>query len=528
MVGRTPGGNAGSSLTKAWSKRASTVSPTTRLSSSEVDHHARLGIDRPAEGHLQRVGVPVDRRERAEVGAVLGVGPLRTRVAVRGREREPPRDGDRGTAWRAHGLSCLTFCLEGSRAGQGRSLKYTGGPSSGRPAPASRGAADSRRKAATSAAPSGAVGLQRGSSPRQARNGTSAPSTSSEAQRRPASRTRAGPRAAAATAPDRRPDQGDPELEERRQRGERVAGREAGRGSSSTRAGSRGGPCTSGRRRGRRRRRTRSARPPAFTLRASATSSRTSPAHRAVAARRLVGVARGQDEDAVGGRERRRRIVHARQRKPLVEQAEHDRLDDALPEGARQLPARQRQERDPVRLREAHGARDRVGSVDGVGVREAEPAAARDGHARGRARSSCRSTPVGGRRRAGPGPAGPAGRRPRGSPASGRVDPSSTATISRCGVSLRRQRREAGAHAALLVPGRDERADEGRPAGRRGLARAGKARAPAQDGRDAPEAPHRGGKEERGGEGEPRDHARDYRPTNRGRRFSRKAAVPSR
>src|SRR5262249_2042562 len=43
----------------------------------------------------------------------------------------------------------------------------------------------------------------------------------------------------------------------------------------------------------------------------------------------------------------------------------------------------------------------------------------------------------------------------------------------------------------------------------------------------AAEAPAGGPEEQRGGERQPRDHAGDYRPTNRGRRFSRNAAVPS-
>jgi hypothetical protein len=82
--------------------------PDHALELVQVDDHARPRIDRTADRHLQGVRVPVDGRERPEMRPVLRVGPLGTRVAVRGRERESPGDGDRGRAWLAHGLSGLT------------------------------------------------------------------------------------------------------------------------------------------------------------------------------------------------------------------------------------------------------------------------------------------------------------------------------------------------------------------------------------------------------------------------------------
>ena len=95
------------------------------------------------------------------------------------------------------------------------------------------------------------------------------------------------------------------------------------------------------------------------------------------------------------------------------------------------------------------------------------------------------------------------------------------------GERLRSQGREARGHAALLVPGRDEHAHQARFPGGRGFARPGKARPPAENHPDAPEAPQGGNEQDRGGKQERRGHARGYRPTNRGRRFSRNAAVPS-
>ena len=248
------------------------------------------------------------RREGAEVRAVLGVGPLGPRVAVSRREGEPPRDGNRGTPGALMASGIVIF--RGVAARQGRSLKYTGGPSSGRPSPSQSRTADSRRKTATSAAPRGAVEAPARVLPAPGPERDLRPEDQRQGQARRASRTRAGPPSGATTQPTAGQTQVTPSSSERAPARRAAAGRGAGRGSSSSRAGSPPGPCTSGRRRDRRRRRTRSGPPPAFTRRASATSSSTSPATARWPPAASVGVTRDQDEDPVGGGERGRGVVH--------------------------------------------------------------------------------------------------------------------------------------------------------------------------------------------------------------------------
>jgi hypothetical protein len=303
------------------------------------------------------------------------------------------------------------------------------------------------------------VGLHRGSSPRRARKGTSAP------------RTPARPRAANPPGPGRaresrrdaghcRPDQGDPELEERGDRRTRAPAAqlvEVLRPPTTDRpeprvhpGGDEVGAVDEGD-------------PRARCLHAARERDvlEDLAGHPAVTAGGLVDVAGGQDEDPVGGGERRRGVVHPRQREPLVEQAKDDRLDHALPERAGQLAARQRQQRDAVRFRESQGVRDRPGRVDRVGVGEAQPAPAGGGHA-GVEREAL---PGPSRRRAfdaedpqtrvPPGEIGKDGRCPVGR---GVIDGDDLAVS----IRLRQQRREACLHAPLLVAHRNEDADKPR------------------------------------------------------------------
>src|SRR5439155_3726366 len=96
-------------------------------------------------------------------------------------------------------------------------------------------------------------------------------------------------------------------------------------------------------------------------------------------------------------------------------------------------------------------------------------------------------------------------------------------------IALAGERGQAGGQAPLLVTGGDE---DGHERGSRGGRSVGHPRKPGhapEDGDDAEGSPEGTGEGGRGQETLARRHGRvGYRPWNRGRRFSRKAAVPSR
>jgi len=179
-----------------------------------------------------------------------------------------------------------------------------------------------------------------------------------------------------------------------------------------------------------------------------------------------------------------------------------------------------------MRVGETYRSGDRLRRVRRVGVGEAQPGSARQGHA-GFEREAL---------------AGPARRRTFDTqhvypwiPA-GRVSEDRRRAVGGAVVrdddletreGLRPQGREARSDAPLLVARRHDHAHEGRSHVRGRVLGAREVGTAAKHRRHPAKAPQGGSEEERGGESEPRDQTRDYRPTNRGRRFSRNAAVPS-